>query len=309
MSTVSEPRYTGFAPIASCHWQGLANILACHPVAEPLRWLGASWGARWHGDGILYGGGRWARQLHTITGIDVVQHTAPDGPAAAALELDLTRRGTPFVAEVDAFHLPSPYQGREHVVHTVIVTDRGAEHATIVDSTNNPRPVRLTIDAYQQMRSSPCEGRTEPFKLYAPSGARTARQPTAAVVLDAVVTDLTTHAAADLAAIRAFTDAHETGSTPVNVCRPAAERFQAALLFDWLAEHDQPGAAGTARTLRELSDAWYLVHMLTTHPASTTARHRRRVTRLLHDAGYGEERLLSTLLAPARLRTGKGPTR
>ncbi|MEU0479243.1 hypothetical protein ABZ260_08695 [Streptosporangium sp. NPDC006013] len=290
-----ELAHVGFVPIATCHWQGMANILAAHGIADAHRLFGLSWGFVWTGGPILFGGGRWARLLAELIGVVVEEISVPGGDESEALETELSRQGTVFVAEVDAFHLTSAYQDREHVVHTVIVVERTPDHAVVVDTMNRPEPVRLSAVDYGLLRATPCEGRIDPFKIYVPRGMATARVPDAATIAEAVLADLRAQAPLDLAALDRFIDAYEDMVGPVNVCRAAAERHQASLLFDRLAEYGVPGATTAATALRELSDSWYMIHMLTAHPDATGERQRRRIGRLLRQARANEVRLTAAL--------------
>lgn len=288
-----RPVYTGFAPIATCHWQSLANILAARGLADALRKLVLSWGFRWDGGGILFGSGRWPTMLMDLFGVVIDQHTCTK-KQAEVLELDLAKHGLPFVAEIDAFFVTSPYQGQEHVVHTVVVTARDSHRVDILDTTNNPRQITVPAAAYRAMRSSESAGRIEPWKLFVPSTGPT-RVPATEEILDAIQADVRLHGEADLAQLGEFVDHYESSDRSVNVCRAAAERFQAAQAFDLLAEEGVTGAADLATTLRSLSDQWYLVHMLTTHPRGDESRQRRRVARLLHQIVV-EERAAHTRL-------------
>jgi len=287
-----ELPHTGFVPIAACHWQSIANVLAAHGFAEPLRRLGLSWGIRWEWDGILFGGGRWRSLLAQLFGV-TVRHLAPAEPAdARSLELACLARGRPFVAEIDAYYVPSPYQGREHVVHTVIVAGQDDEEAAIIDAMNNPLLETVPLDVYRTMRTHACAGRTEPNLLYVPSVGPYA-EPSPEEVAGAVRADVARHADGDLAQLRAFVE-HAAGSpTPVSVSRVAAERHQAAMLFELLGESGIAGAVELAGELRTLSDEWYMVHMLTSHDRAQEPRHRRRILRLLDRLIEAETRVVA----------------
>jgi hypothetical protein len=276
---IMRPIYTGFAPIATCHWQSLANILAARGLADALRKLVLSWGFSWDGGDILFGGGRWPTMLLDLFGVVIDQHASPE-EHAEALELDLARRGLPFVAEIDAFFVTSPYQGQEHVVHTVVVMSRDDQWVEIVDVTNNPRQVTVPAAIYRTMRCSKSAGRIEPWKLYVPTTGPT-KPPATEEILNSMKADIMVHGKADLARLGEFIDHYESSDRSVNVCRAAAERLQAAQAFDLLADDRVTGAADVAAALRSLSDQWYLVHMLTTHPRGDDPRQRRRVSRLL----------------------------
>jgi hypothetical protein len=293
-------RYTGFAPIGTCHWQALANVLLAHGLADARRRLGLSWGIRWDGSEILRGGGRWAALLEDLFGARVEDRQFASAEAADRHERALAERRLPFVAEIDAFHVPSPYEGEAHVVHTVIVAERSPDAVVILDTTNRPVPVAVPLGRYREMRAAPCEGRAEPHRLYAPQ-AGPYRDVSAPVVLAAVRSDVARHAGSSLAALDAFTDRYESAGGregPVNVCRVAAERHQAALVFDRLAADGIAGAAGVAAELRALAEQWYAVHMLTAHPQAGGDRHRARILRFLRRLAGMERSLLRAQAAP-----------
>jgi len=293
VATVS-PVYTGFTPIASCHWQSLSNILAARGLADANRSLCPTWGFRWTGDGVLFGGGRWPELVRQLFGIRIEEHTFADPGAAERFERSLGRAGLPFVAEIDAYYVPSPYHGVEHVVHTVVVTHRDAESAVILDTTNHPTPSTVPIGRYRQLRGTPCVGRLDPYRLYLPVPG-TPAQPTADEILTAVRDDLTGHGAAGLDAFARFMDWYAGSAEVISVTRAAAERFAAAGLFELLAERGCAPAAEAAAGLRELSDAWYTVHLLTVHPRAGDSRHRQRVLRLMRQLADAERRFLDRL--------------
>lgn len=272
-------RYTGFAPIATCHWQSLANILAEQGLENADRSLCVSWGFRDEGT-VLFGGGRWPDMLKRLHGIEVRDLSFADDAEGDAFELAFAKEGRAFVAEIDAFYVPSPYRGNEHVVHTVIVVDRTDQGATILDTTNNPVPVRIGLPEYRTLRGSPCAGRLDPRRLYAAWGTPD-RRPRPIDVADAVRQDIRQHADKDLEHLKAFIQRFEASHERINVCRAAAERHGASRLFALLAERGVAGAAEVRDRLRGLADEWYLVHMLSEHSRADEQRQRHRLSRKL----------------------------
>jgi hypothetical protein len=67
----------------------------------------------------------------------------------------------------------------------------------------------------------------------------------------------------------------------IDVCRVAGERYQAARLFRYLADQGIPGMEGIHKQLAELSDDWYLLHLLAAHERGTEPRARQRQLALL----------------------------
>lgn len=288
--------FTGFTPIATCHWQSIANVLAAQGFDDALRRLGLSWGIRWDGGELLFGGGRWLHLLDELFGVAVDRISAVDPAEAEASELAYLAERRPLVVEVDAFYLPSAYEGTEHVVHTVILLDRDDREAVVVDAMNNPTPARIPIDRYRAMREEPCAGRAEPHVLFAPAPGPYWERPPAEV--DAAVrADVARRGPESIARLERFAAWASAGDSPINVCRVAAERYQAAILFDLLDEHGVAGACELAAELRALSDAWYMLHMLTIHERAAQERNRRRILRILDGLVDAERRAVSLCAA------------
>lgn len=288
MTVTLTPRHTGFVPIATCHWQSLSNILAEAGFADAERSLCPSWGVRWPGGGVLFGAGRWRRQVAVLFDVRIDERCFEQLAECERFELSLSAAGVPFVVEVDAFYLASQYRDVAHVVHTVVVVARRADSAVIIDTTNNPVPATVPIDEYLRMRGSPCDGRLEPYKLYTCEPARY-RTPPPAEILRAIGRERMAYGAADLEQLYAFVDWYARGTEPINVCRTAAERHGAAALFDVLAARRVEGAAEMAQMLHALAEDWYMVHMLTVHPKADGPSHRGRVLRFLHRLADAEQ--------------------
>jgi hypothetical protein len=291
------PPFRGFAPIASCHWQGIANILARHGMPDALRRVAPSWGIRWPGGGTLYGGGGWQPMLRALFGATVHVHTAPTLDETEKIEQWASDSGRPFVAEVDAWYLPSPYQDTEHVVHTVVVMSRTPEGAVVADTMNNPRPTLIRRARYQQMRGHPCAGRLEPYKLYIPEPGPYRDLP-ASEIADAVRGEVARQAARSLSDLAAFIGWHARVGEPVDICRVAGERHQAAMLFDMLAGGAAGWALAGAARMAELRDDWYMVHMLTAHERAHETRQRLRAGRLLRQLLADEADFARTVGGP-----------
>lgn len=276
------PPYRGFAPIATCHWQCIANIFALYGLSDAEIWMSPAWGIRWPGGGTLYGGGRWRAMLKALLGATVRERTAPGRAAAADIERQAAGAGRLYVPEVDAWFLPSPYQQTEHVVHTVVVTALTGDDVTIIDPMNNPVPVVIPLSLYLRMREHPAAGRLEPFKLYIPEPG-SYRDVDPADAAARVRQEVAAQAARSVRDLTAFIDWIAGTDEPADVCRVAGERHQAAIFFDALAGRGVEAAKESATQMSKLRDDWYLLHMLTTHEKAGEARMRRRLHRMLGD--------------------------
>ncbi|MFI5798026.1 hypothetical protein [Streptomyces sp. NPDC051677] len=291
--------YTETTPIATCHWQLIANVLALR--GHPGYWerLGLAWGVRWRGGAVLFGSMTWNDLLAEATGIVVAIETFADAAAARSRELGLAARGVPFLTEVDAFHLPSPAPGGEtgskHVVHAVLVVERGPEWVRVVDVNLGRHVIALPAPSYERMRAAPCEGRAEPYKLYAlMRGPDRGGSP--AQLLTLVRAHLRSTHERSQEALRAYTAwARETDGR-IDVCRVAGERYQASRFFEYLHAHGVRAAGSMAECLTELTDAWYWLHMLAEHEGSARSSHRGRLIGMLQHLAEKESSAARTVL-------------
>ncbi len=300
LHTAVAPVYTGQTPIATCHWQSLANIFLAQGLSEAWLKLGLSWGCRWDSREILFGSGRWRALAQEIFGLRIDDHFFPDRETAERFERDLSERSLPFVAEIDAFYVPCPYENSQHVVHTVIVLERSGRHASLLDTTNTPRVVEYTIERYLAMREAPCAGRLDQRRLYASWGPPR-KDPSPSQIAELILEDLRTQHGRTSRCFEEFICWIEATRRPINVCRAAAERFQARLTFAWLADAGVTGAAQVAALLQDISDQFYMVHVLAAHPSSGEERPRRRIARLVRDLAEKERFLLGQLFGTASL--------
>ena len=236
----------------------------------------------------------WAGQ----GGAELRARYAIDGGQPVVRELAIRKSGGQWMARCPAPDHEdnraslSITEGKEQPV--VFSCMAGCESAVILDTTNHPTPSTVPIGRYRQLRGTPCVGRLDPYRLYLPVPG-TPAQPTADEILTAVRDDLTGHGAAGLDAFARFMDWYAGSAEVISVTRAAAERFAAAGLFELLAERGCAPAAEAAAGLRELSDAWYTVHLLTVHPRAGDSRHRQRVLRLMRQLADAERRFLDRL--------------
>lgn len=276
-----EPPFTEFTPLATCHWQGIANILETRGVVDPHRKLGLSWGFDLSGatSGRLAGGGRWAHVLPDVYGISVIQFSG-GYEYAESLETRIAALDLPYVAEVDASYLESASGQLEHVLRNVIVTQRDNSTAVLVDWTKSSRSVEIPIELYRVMRSAEVAARTEPRKLYAPY-VRPRQQQSSENIFKAIRADVLDNREHDIGNLISYVDAYHVSDWSADVCRAAGERYQASLAFRMLADAGLSGAKDFAERLIALSDRWYLIHVISTHQRREEKEHRRRVGRML----------------------------
>jgi hypothetical protein len=160
-------RYQEITPIATCHWQWIANVLAADGHGDYWDLLGLSWGCRWRESGVLFGSMDWPVVLRQAFGAVVSIRTFPHADEARNEEFRLSACGLPFIAEVDQFYLGPEGRKNGHVVHAVLVAERTPAYARMVDSRAGPEVALTSAPDYELMRSSECQGRVEPHKIYA----------------------------------------------------------------------------------------------------------------------------------------------
>ncbi|MEV5953175.1 hypothetical protein AB0M11_05210 [Streptomyces sp. NPDC051987] len=302
-----ELAYPEQTPIATCHWRWVANVLAMR--GHPGYWerLGLAWGARWAGGEVLFGSMTWPDVLARATGIVVAIRTFSTASEARSAECALAARDVPVIVEVDGFHLPGTAAGggcstglypasespTDHVVKAVLVARRGGGTVRVFDE---GQAVDLTLGEYEQARSAPCQGRAEPFKLYAlMRGPRADVSPER--LLDLVRQHLgDSHPASQRALTAYIRRARETEGR-IDVCRVAGERYQAARLFEYLADEGISAARLPASLFTELTEAWYTLHVLAMHERAALPRQRRRLVRLLEQLADKESAAAEAVLA------------
>lgn len=297
MSPSIEAKYLGDTPIATCHWQALANILDARGVDRADQVLCPTWGFGWRGDQILFGGLRWPGLVGALYGAEIRLLNWPAMDECRRDELALSGAGHAFVAEVDAYYLAnSPYQGQSHVVHTIAVSERTETAVSMIDLTNDPRPVVISAAEYERMRMAPCLGRDSSLLIYAPVAVRP-RLPTPAEVAKVLHDDLSRHVEQDRRCFSSFLDwCADSGRTP-EVPRVAAERRQAGQYFRMLGDLGLPRARVFENELTQLSERWYVIHMLSVHEGGSRRRENaRRMTRLMQAAYLQETELTDRVI-------------
>jgi hypothetical protein len=288
--------YQGWTPVATCHWQWIANVLAIQ--GHPGYWerLGLAWGCRWDGGNVLFGCAKWTEVLADLTGIVVSIRTFGNEADAKSHELDLSAAGVPFIAEIDEFFLPTSDAERDHVVHAVLVIRRTADLARLVDAKLGPNVIEFAADEYDLMRAHECRGRVESYKLYVVQRGPS-RDPSVAETMASVRSHLESLHPASISAHRDYIDWVRATDADIDVCRAAGERYQATQFFRHLATRDVDDAAQLTERFTQLTDDWYLVHMLATHDRAAEIGTRRRLIRLLERLVESEAAAAEAVLA------------
>lgn len=289
-------RYEGITPIATCHWQWIANVFAADGHGDYWDVLGLSWGCRWRGSGVLFGSMDWPVVLRQAFGAVVSIRTFPHAVEARDEELRLSARGLSFIAEVDQFYLRPEGRQNGHVVHAVLVAERTPTYARIIDSWAGPEVVLTSALDYELMRSSECQGRVEPYKIYVILQGPT-HDPAPGELLDIVRQHLQSGQHESSQALRSYIEAIRDSGSRIDVCRVAGERYQAARLFRYLAVQGIPAMEGIHEKLAELSDDWYLLHLLAGHERGMEPRSRERQVRLLGHLMQRETAVVQAVLA------------
>ncbi len=290
------PYYRGFAPLGACHWQCLANLAARAGGIPGLPAIfGASLGITWAGGSTLLGGNRWCVNLAAIWNLHVAEHTAPSRPEAQAMEESWWRDGLPYVAEVDPVFLP--WWGKsEHVVHSVIVMGGSGDGVKIVDPMEHPRVAVLAIGTYWELRGAPAVGRTGPYKSYLP-WPDAVRPAAPELVMRRLRADVAEHGGKEASQLAGFMAWAENNDSVIDVCRVAAERHQATLLFEHLRDGGLADATSCLATARAARDTWYLVHLMSAAGGASDVRRRQRVVRLLRGAEALEQEMREAISA------------
>lgn len=286
--------YAGEAPFGSCFQQGIANVLGAMGLADAEQALGASWAISWHGGSRIGSDGGWIENVEAICGVRVRRISSSSWELARATELELLAARRPPVVGVDSFGIPSPHQGRTHLIHAVIAVDGDDRGVTVCDPMNNPDPTRIGLGPYAELRGATCVDRYE--MLVCEGEVRNQLDPLAAVrtlTLDAVRSRDDDETA--LAGFSAWIA--ENGATGLDVADVGAERLYAAKLLSAAAVADDRFASH-AKALGSLARRWYLLHTLALESDEAgRPLAADRATRLLEDLGRREVEARAALLS------------
>nr|WP_240981422.1 MULTISPECIES: BtrH N-terminal domain-containing protein [unclassified Streptomyces] len=290
------PAITGTAPFGSCYQQAAANLAAWKGLGDAAETLCTTWGFSWDGGPVLDGSGRWSAAAAAVHRMDLADRTYDSWAAAEDAERASLAGGHPVAAAVDAFHLPSPYEGREHLAHCVLLLAHDGDRVWISDPMNRPEPTAYPAGAWRRMRSAEAAGSYRTLLLT--SGPR--HRATALELATAVREDARAHRSADRAAFEGYLAAREAeaaeGAEALDVGGVAAERLYLGGLFKRLAGHPGAGeeAAAVAEGFTSLSRRWYLLHTLS-RESGGSATGRARLLRMLADLGDRETRLTAAV--------------
>jgi hypothetical protein len=277
--TALDLPYKGTTPIATCHWQWIANVLAADGFASAWEHMGLSWGCRQIGP-VLFGLASWPALLREVCGAEVEIRTYESAQAARDDELSFSAAGWPLVAEVDSRFLTEADETFGDEVHAVLVVERGPERVRLVDDRVGPTIWTYTRLQYEEMRASPCEWRAEPHKLYVVRGPAT-RRPAPSEVFELMRDAVRRTSERSVEVLRDYVDAVARSEVRADVCRAAGERFQAARTLEYLSTAGVAVAGRPAELLHALSNDWYLAHMLATYPGGEEERIHARLVELL----------------------------
>lgn len=274
--------YSGEAPFGSCQLQCVANLLAWQGVSAADEGLCPTWGFSWPGGTVLKGSGRWPGVIRAAYEIDLEERCFSGFPEACHAEADSVRRGYPVASTVDAWHVPSPFTGIEHIAHCVLVVASTADHVWIVDPMNRPSPVRYARADWQRMRSAACVPGFRTFLVS--SGPR--RRPASADLIRWLRRDIQAGQAGDRRQLEAFLACCRGDGHPPDVSEVAAERLYLAKLVR-RAARTMPALARLADELVSLTRRWYLAHTLARESATDPRQLARQVC-LLEDLAERE---------------------
>ncbi|MBC2877344.1 MULTISPECIES: BtrH N-terminal domain-containing protein [Streptomyces] len=280
------PAHTGTTPFGTCYQQCVANLAAWYGLPDAEDVLVTTWGFGWDGGSVLRDGDRWVTAAARLYGLPLRERRFGSYEELRALEKAELAAGRPLAAAVDAYWLPSEYEGVEHLAHCVLLTGRDADGVTIVDPMNRPEPVRYPEERWRTLRSADA---ADGFRTFLLSGGPT-RKPSAHDLARAVSEDRRTHHERDTAALAAYIeacDAAEAGT--LDVSGAAAERHFLGRLLRHLAD-ELPQLEPVAVEAASLTRRWYLVHTLS-RESGGSPEGRRRLVRMLRDLQGREERL------------------
>ncbi|MEV6198884.1 BtrH N-terminal domain-containing protein [Streptomyces sp. NPDC051771] len=302
------PALTGTAPFGSCYQQAAANLASWKGLDHAAESLCTTWGFFWGGGPVLDGSGRWSAAAAAVHRMDLADRTFGSWDAAEDAARASLDAGHPVAAAVDAFHLPSPYEDREHIAHCVLLLAHEGDRVWISDPMNRPEPTAYSAEAWRRMRSAEAAGSYRTLLLT--SGPRHPATPLE--LATAVREDARSHRSADRAAFEGYLAAREAEAADpaevLDVSGVAAERLYLGQLFKRLAGEAGSGeeAAAVAEGFTSLSRRWYLLHTLS-RESGGSATGRARLLRMLADLGDRETRLteavdalVSALTAQAR---------
>ncbi|MDX3099605.1 phosphopantetheine-binding protein [Nonomuraea angiospora] len=280
--------YTGDAQFGSCVQQAACNVLEAQGLVGAANLIGLSWGFTYKaGADRLRGADRWLPAVARLSGLDVSRSRFESTETAFEAEQTALKDGAPVVAAVDSFDITSPYQGRTHLMHALILVEWGAEDVTVQDPMNRPRPTRMALETYRRTRASAV---VPDFDMIVFRGS--VERPYSAV--DGLVTlheDALSHRESGLADLDLFILATEEDQVRPDVADVAAERMYAHHLMATAAQ-GRPELAPLAAGMDVLARRWYFAHTIGIADGVPSSR---RMAKILRDLREREVRLLDDL--------------
>ncbi|WP_171167690.1 BtrH N-terminal domain-containing protein [Streptomyces sp. I05A-00742] len=280
------PVYTGTTPFGTCYQQCVANLAAWHGLPDAEDVLVTTWGFGWDGGSVLRGSDRWVTAAAGLYGMPLQERRLGSAEELLAVETAEVAAGRPLAAAVDAYWLPSEYEGVEHIAHCVLVSGRDEHGVTVIDPMNHPEPARYGEERWRTLRSADAADGFRTFLL----AAGPTRKPSAQDLVRAVHADRRDHRESDATALAGYIEACDTGGPgTIDVSGVAAERHFLGRLFRHLADVE-PELEPLAAEAASLTRRWYLVHTLS-RESGGSPEGLRRLVRMLRDLQSREERL------------------
>ncbi len=287
--TFPRPRYTGLALYGSCYQQCVINLLEWQGLPDAEAKVGLSWGYSWpaaSADPALEGSGRWLATVGAVFGVELSDRRFDSVDEAIEYERALLAEGCPVASTVDAYLLPSPFQGVRHITHCVLPVAMAAAWVSIVDPMNNPEPTSYPLTDWRAMRAADC---AQDARVFAVRSAPT--RPDGEKLLHALAEEFAGTIEQDEAVLDGYLTAWDTGLLTgiPDVSGVAAERRYLAKTLTALAQR-WPALESTARAADGLEARWYLAHTLAVEAQQATAGPddqavSERHVRLIRDLG------------------------
>jgi hypothetical protein len=281
-SLYPAPRYVGTALFGSCYWQCVANLLDWQGVPDAASSMGLTWGFSWRGGRALEGSGRWGKAVETVHRAGLEERRFDTYSNAAEYERVSLSSGIPLATAVDSFYLPSPFTGKEHITHCVIVVDMDDHGVRIVDPMNLPVPTPYVMTDWVRMRRA---DHAQGFRVFSTHSKRVRRAGDSALVR-ALLNDMQTYHLQDTAALADYLEALRAGGVTdiPDVSEVAAERLYLSFLLKRVVS-SFPHLASLAESVASLERRWYMAHALARESRGGSPVPRGRHIRLISDLG------------------------
>jgi acyl carrier protein len=282
--------YSGTAQFGSCIQQATCNVLEAQGLTHAADLIGMSWGFSYRaGNDRLRAADRWLPAVTRLSGLRLVRPRFASADAAFDAERTALNAGSPVVAAVDSFDIKSPYQGRANLMHALILVEWNADHVTVLDPMNEPRPTSMSLDAYCRTRASTV---VPGFDMIVSHGPLQRAYP-AADAFRELHTDAVAHRYTDLADLDAFVLDVEADQVAPDVADVAAERTYSQRLVAAVSK-EIPELTTLASHMDALARRWYFAHAIGMESNKSSTQ---RMGKILRDLRERETRLLNELAA------------